>query len=436
MFWFKDNKQTDTPLAQAIFVFLILSLMLLFLVFLYDFSNTDMVGVAFVTSLTSVMLLARYIYDLARNDVQIEKRAKSIARDLIHPSQELFSEVYHNSPVAYIILNEEGTVMSANTSATRLLKSPLSRLSGNSFFSCIKTEKTEHLTLLKEKFYNGVVVSNEEIEIEYPKERVWVTLSILQYNGKMGEKMRLVTLVDITKQKEIDIAKSEFVSLASHQLRTPIAGMRWSAELLLMGEGDDSLTKQQRKYTDRLLSNIKRMGSLVDDFLQVSRFDLGTRTLRLEVTSVEDVFEEVIKGQMIASTGKKIQINKKYDKQISEITTDVNLLRMIVLNLYTNAIKYSHIGGSVDILYKRKGDDLIIQIKDTGMGIPVSEQDRIFTKVYRATNAMREVPDGTGLGLYIVQRAVHVLRGKITFVSEENIGSTFTVVIPLNIQEM
>jgi len=427
------NKKQHTPLVQAVSVFLILFGMLLTLVFFYDFSTTDTSALAFLVTIISAALMARNIYDLARSEERVKKMAKSIARDLMHPSQELFSEVYHNSPVAYLMLNEEGTIMSANTSATRLLGSPLSKLSRSSFFSCIEAQSSEHLILLKEKFFNGIVIAGEEIEIKHSNRVMWATLSILQYNGKEGEKMSLVTLVDITKQKQIDIAKSEFVSLASHQLRTPIAGMRWSAELLLMDD-TDSLTKQQKKYVDRLLSNIKRMGGLVDDFLQVSRFDLGTRTLRSEVLNIEDLFEDVVSGQTIIFNKKELRLNKKYDKSIGEIVTDINLLRMIVTNIYVNAVKYTNEGGIIDISYKSNGNDLTIEVKDNGMGIPASEQSRIFTKVFRATNAMQEVPDGTGLGLYIVKRATQILKGRVTFVSEENVGTTFTVVVPLTVK--
>jgi len=427
----QSKEKKYTPLTQAILVFSILFTMLLGVAFFYDFSTTNTPALAFVIALTGSALISRNIYDLARSNEKVKKMAKIMARDLMHPSQELFSEVYHNSPVAYLMLDEEGNVMSANVSATRLLGSPLSRLKGNYFFSCIGTSSSEHIVFLKEKFSNGVVVSDEEIEITHSSGVVWATLSILQYNSKEGEKMSLVTLVDITKQKEIDTAKSEFVSLASHQLRTPIAGMRWSTELLLMDDGDP-LTKQQRKYIDRLLGNIKRMGGLVDDFLQVSRFDLGTRKLHSETVNVENLFEDIIREQEVISAGKRINLNRKYSEDVNEIVVDANLLRMIVSNIYVNAIKYSHIGGSVDILYKITDGDFTIQIKDYGMGIPTSEQVRIFTKVFRATNAVREVPDGTGLGLYIVHRAVEVMKGRVTFESEENKGTIFTVVIPLD----
>ena len=241
----------------------------------------------------------------------------------------------------------------------------------------------------------------------------------------------MVTFVDITKQKEIDIAKSEFVSLASHQLRTPISGMRWSAELLLM-DGVETLSKKQKRYIERLLSSIQRMNSLVDDFLQVSRFELGTRVLKQESVGLEELFEDVIFEQAEVVKSKRLRIEKDYDRSIKSIVTDLGLLRIVVTNLYTNAVKYSRVGGEVNFSYHCQGGELIIEVKDKGMGIPVAEQHRIFSKVFRASNAIREVPDGTGLGLYIVQKSVETLKGRISFISNEEDGTTFTVVIPLS----
>ncbi len=426
-----DSKDSFLAMTQSVFVFLVLVAMLAALVLFYDFSKTNLGILSFILALTAIVLVAKTIYHVANEDGQSqsrsEKRSLSILSD---SSQKLFSEVYSNSLVAYLILDKDGFIISSNTSAARLLGRSAIRLNGNSFFSCIDTNKTEHLVLLKEKFRNGVTIANEEIEINHANSIVWATMSIFQFRGDKGEKVSLVTLLDITKQKEVDVAKSEFVSLASHQLRTPIAGMRWSAELLLM-DGADSLTKQQRRYISRLLSNIQRMGNLIDDFLQVSRFDLGTRTIQPEVVNLQTLIEDIVGEQVIVSNSKKLKIHKKFDDSLKEIVSDQNLLRMIITNIYSNALKYSRLDGEVEISYRREGDDLIFDIRDTGMGIPIVEQSRIFTKIFRASNAAKEVPDGTGLGLYIVKKAVQVLKGRVTFVSTEDVGTTFTIVIPI-----
>ena len=175
------------------------------------------------------------------------------------------------------------------------------------------------------------------------------------------------------------------------------------------------------------------MASLVDDFLQVSRFDLGTRIVQPEVVDIQKLINDVISEQSLLASSKRLLVEKKFADNVVEIVSDENLLRMIITNLYSNAIKYSHKEGVISIAYFREGEDLVLEIKDTGMGIPIADQSRIFTKVFRASNAMREVPDGTGLGLYIVKKATQTLRGRVTFNSAENIGTTFSVIIPITL---
>lgn len=432
MFLFKENKQTLTAVAQAISVFLFLLGMLIAVAFLYDFSNTNMYAMAFILAVTSAVLISKNVYDVAVGTEQTKEMAESMADKLVKSSQQLFLEIYDNSPVAYLIVSIDGEIVSANKAATRLFGLSIGRLIKSDLFSLMEKNKNEHEALLKQKFQQGIVVSDEEVRINHDNSFSWTKFSFFQFSGTDGEKLSLVTFVDITKQKEIDIAKSEFVSLASHQLRTPISGMRWSAELLLM-DGVETLTKKQKRYIERLLSSIQRMNSLVDDFLQVSRFELGTRVLKLESVGLEELFEDVVFEQAAIVQSKRLLIEKEYDRSIKSVLTDLGLLRIVVTNLYTNAVKYSRPGGEVKFSYRRTGGELVIEVKDNGMGIPIAEQHRIFSKVFRASNAIREVPDGTGLGLYIVQKSVQTLKGRISFISNEEDGTKFTVVIPLSV---
>ena len=256
-------------------------------------------------------------------------------------------------------------------------------------------------------------------------------LSLFPYENAYGEKIGLLTLVDITKQKQIENAKAEFVSLASHQLRTPIAGIKWSAELLQM-DPDKNLNEKQRRYVERLLTGVKRMALLVDDFLRVSRFELGTFQPEYKMVSLPTLFSEIIREQEDRVIKKNISIETFFDPNISELNTDPNLLRMAISNLYSNSVKYTKPGGTVHVGYKKIGNELHVSVADNGMGIPVADQERIFTKLYRASNATRNEPDGTGLGLYIVKEAIDVLRGKISFTSVENVSTTFDIILPIS----
>jgi PAS domain S-box-containing protein len=425
------SSQSKKPLIQSLLTFLLLFLAVLLLTIYYDFSQIDLGGLLFLTAFLCCVFIAKNVYDMARAAESAEELKKSVAMDLAISSDELYIQLYRNSPVPYLIIDTEGVVKSANVSAVRLLGVTQARIKGMNVFSQLQCNEADHLDLLVEKFRGGIPVSDEMVRIKRVDNReAWALLSLFGSNDVEGQRIGLMTLVDITKQKKAEDAKSEFVSLASHQLRTPIAGMKWSAELLLM-DNPESLTDRQRKYIDRLLISIKRMALLVDDFLRVSRFELGTFQAEYSTISLTELFNDIMLELAPKIDQKKITVKTFYDEAVDVVITDPNLMRMIVTNLYSNATKYTREEGTIHVGFGRKGNDLIITIADNGMGIPAADQEGIFSKLFRASNAVRNVPDGTGLGLYIVREAVTVLKGQVSFTTTENIGTTFEVILPL-----
>ena len=333
------------------------------------------------------------------------------------------------------MIDTVGVITSANTAAARLLGVQQKRVIGINIFEIIETSSVEHKDTLIKKYTSGVGVSDELVRLRRSDHReVWGLLSLFQFVASNQEPQGLLTLVDITKQKKAEDAKSDFVSLASHQLRTPLAGMKWSAELLEM-DSLETLTQRQRKYMDRLLESIARMSVLVDDFLRVSRFELGNFTADYQPVDLPQLLAAVIEELDAKIKQKNLVLQTDFDPAIITIVSDPNLLRMAMTNLYGNAIKYTPTGGSVRLSYQEVNGLLKIEVADSGIGIPQVDQEYIFSKLFRATNARRDVPDGTGLGLYIVREAVSVLRGKVTFTSIEGQGTVFTVHIPLEAVE-
>lgn len=428
--WFNRNRKAFT---QSLFVFGLLFSAVLLLTIYYDFSSIDLGGLLFLMSFLCCVFIAKNTFDLVSSTEQTSELQKNIAMDLAFSSEELYIQLYKSSPVPYLILDIEGHVRSANIAAVRMLGVSQAKVKGVNVFSRLQCDNLEHLDFLIEKFRSGVAISDEMVRVKRPDHReAWSLLSLFGFTDVAGEKIGLMTLVDITRQKKAEDAKSEFVSLASHQLRTPIAGMKWSAELLLM-DGAESLSDRQRKYIDRLLISIRRMALLVDDFLRVSRFELGTFQAEYAPVVLTDLFADIMSEQAARVEQKKLVVKTFFDKSVNKIISDQNLLRMITTNLYSNAIKYTREEGTVHIGFGKKDDNIVITVADNGMGIPVEDQDTIFSKLFRASNAVRDVPDGTGLGLYIAREAVSVLKGNISFTTTENIGTTFEVVLPLEL---
>ena len=239
---------------------------------------------------------------------------------------------------------------------------------------------------------------------------------------------------DMTKEKEIDKAKTEFVSLASHQLRTPLSTVNWYAEMLLAGDVGE-LAGKQRKYLEEVYSSNQRMVELVNALLDVSSLELGTFVIEPEPTDICKLAENVIDEQKPQINSKKIRFSFYCDKNISIIKADPKLLRMVLQNILSNAVKYTPEGGKIKLSLSRESDgDLLLKVSDTGYGIPKHQQDKIFTKLFRADNVRDKDTDGTGLGLYIVKSVVENSGGKVWFESSSvgrKKGTIFYITLPL-----
>lgn len=238
---------------------------------------------------------------------------------------------------------------------------------------------------------------------------------------------------DVSRQKEIDQARNEFVSLASHQLRTPLASIALSAELLARGIYGELNDKQQEAIKE-IFSSSDRMKEMISDLLNISRIELGTISVKLESVNLQEQIEYLLKEQEMLLQRKSINLEKQLNEDLPTVKLDKNILEIVVDNLLSNAIRYTPVGGKVTVALNRHGDDVILSVKDTGVGIPVNEQGRVFEKLYRADNAQAISAEGTGLGLYMVKSALKKIGGSIWVESVEGQGSTFFVRWPIREQ--
>jgi signal transduction histidine kinase len=281
-----------------------------------------------------------------------------------------------------------------------------------------------------------------EFEINYRMEMPtravrWLTMRAKAL-GAPGDRVHLVHSVhgsvhDVTREKEIDKAKTEFVSLASHQLKTPLTSINWYAEMLLDGDVGQ-LNAEQKRYVQDMYESNQRMVDLVNSLLNVSRIELGTFSVEPVPTNIVELAQSVIKEQMPTLTQKQQILTTHFADNIPLIPVDIKLFRMVLQNLLSNAIKYTPEKGTIEFeitLGVRKGT-LSIRVSDNGCGIPEHQKDRIFSKLFRADNVRSQNVDGTGLGLYIVKSIIDHSHGTISFTSEEGKGTTFFVTLPLD----
>lgn len=172
------------------------------------------------------------------------------------------------------------------------------------------------------------------------------------------------------------------------------------------------------------------MDILVTDFLSVSKLELGTFVPNMISIPFAPFVEEILESHESKAEARGITITRGWENEDS-IVGDTHLLEMAINNLISNAVKYSRDGGNVSVTFGIQNNAYTVEVRDTGIGIPEEEHDKIFQKIFRASNARAEVPDGTGLGLYIVREAVRVMGGDVTFVSELGKGTTFTISLPV-----
>lgn len=343
---------------------------------------------------------------------------------------EALSSLFDRSPVAYLIIQTNGTITGSNPAAVNLLKGEINKINGVNFFDLIQTISDTDVNIFESKVSSGLTVNDVEAAmLTFSGEEIWVMLSV---NAYRNEGQRLVSLVDVTEQKHVDTAKSEFVALATHQLRTPIAAIRWNVELL-QKKMEDTKTDDQARYLSKIERNVFRMINLINDFLSVSKLEMGTFAAKEEDIDLTEFFSSILDEFTEKITEKQIVLDRQDLPPHLTVKTDSRLFHIIVSNLVSNAVKYLVPQGTLSLSYELMGDQLKIIVADNGIGIPESEIPKLFTKFFRASNAQSHQTEGTGLGLYVVKQSVELLGGTITVESAENIGTKFIAIIPTTV---
>lgn len=235
---------------------------------------------------------------------------------------------------------------------------------------------------------------------------------------------------DITIEEEIDRMKSEFISLASHQLRTPLSAIKTYSHMLVDGYMGD-VTPAQKKSLRTIIGATNRMNELISTLLNITRIESGTIVINSRMLRVDRAAEEVLKELSLAASEKEITLSlTQSGKMATSVRTDNLILKEIITNLVSNAIKYTSEGGAVAITVSGRAKDVLVAVADNGWGIPKDSHDQVFSKFFRAQNTVKRETTGTGLGLYLVKGLLERLNGTIWFESEEGKGTQFFFTLP------
>ncbi len=247
-----------------------------------------------------------------------------------------------------------------------------------------------------------------------------------------GEPIRIIgSLLDITKQKELDRAKDEFISLVSHQMRTPLTAIRIHSELLTSGL-IGQLGGETTAHVERITSASVRLIKLVDDILNISRAELGHIVPKFESTGVNEFIQSHIDEVAPLAAEKKANIRFTPNLDIKKVTLDMTIFGHIIHNLLTNAIRYSEPRkGVIEVSFDRNRSGYLLAVKDNGIGIPETALPHIFNRFFRADNALNSKEQGTGLGLYLVKVMAETVGYDVWAEANKGKGTTFFVRMPV-----
>lgn len=250
------------------------------------------------------------------------------------------------------------------------------------------------------------------------------------YSIKIANSTTMKVIHDVTREKEMEKIKSEFIFIAAHQLRTPLSAIKWVFSMILKGD-TGAVTEEQKEILEKGDISTKRMIALVNDLLDVSRIEEGKFGFNFKDENIENLIEKII--SLLDNKIREKEISFSFLKpsvKLPMVKVDSEKLYLALQNIIENAINYTPKKGRVAISIKEETENIIIEIKDSGVGIPKSENNRLFNKFFRGKNVIRMQTEGTGLGLFIAKNIIERHNGAIYIESEEDKGTKVTIWLP------
>lgn len=350
------------------------------------------------------------------------KRMDAQQRQLKHQSEELkrkreeFETATENMSEGLIILNEKGVILSINRAAAKMLG-----LSEDSVGKDIFSEKTS--VNLKEPTQIALSGKNKEEVFALRDGNCQLLANPVSTDGKVTGAALLV--LDVTEKERAEQMRREFTANVSHELKTPLQTISGYAELLANGMVAD---KDKTAFSEKIYAEAQRMIRLIEDIIKLSNLDEGAVELTRETVDLYVTAENTVRSLLPAA--KKANVTLSLNGENAEIYGIPQLLTAVVYNLCDNAIKYNKDGGTVFVNVKNNAENIVLSVRDTGIGIPKGQQERIFERFYRVDKSHSKEVGGTGLGLSIVKHAAKLHDAKITLESEVGKGTGITVIFP------
>jgi PAS domain S-box-containing protein len=364
-------------------------------------------------------------------DIEDDKQSLKKERDKMRTILESIGD-------AVFVIDRDRKIVVYNQAAEQMVGVSTKRAIGKRYDKIIKfvDEKTNKTS---NDFIESVMNQNKIIKLDSNTvllrnngDKIPVADSAAPILDNLGKLVGCVVVFrDITQERAVDRAKTEFVSLASHQLRTPLTAIKWYSSAVL-SESAGKLPAKQKEYIEQVYNGNQRLIELVNSLLNVSRLELGTFYVKPELVSLKETILHLLGSFKVLIKEKELNLKVDIQPGLPKLMFDPILIMIIIQNLMSNAVKYTNEKGKINLSVKKEKNRIVIRVADSGVGIPKEQQRQIYTKLFRADNIRKMDTTGTGLGLYIVKTIVDLTGGEVSFASEENKGTTFIISYPLS----
>lgn len=254
-------------------------------------------------------------------------------------------------------------------------------------------------------------------------ERIWTSITTSPIKKGKKTKGAIIVMRDITKERRQEQYQQDFAHIVSHNLRTPLGNLLWEAEFMLSGK-IGALEDKQKEYMKNIYQSLQLMNKMINDTLHLSRLQKNNLKIKMQKIILKNIISETIKDIKFFAEEQKVKIIIK-SKKPYYIKGDSEHIRTIIQNIIENAIRYSFKGTKIIIDIEKKGADTVFSCTNEGIGIPKNKAKFIFSKLFRAKNAIEKQEGGTGMGMYISQELARLNKAKIWFESEPNKKTTF-----------
>ncbi|TSC94025.1 MAG: PAS domain-containing protein [Parcubacteria group bacterium Licking1014_1] len=358
------------------------------------------------------------------------------------------TDVLQSIPDGIILIAPNRSVLFANATASRLTGLPQQGFYLAELDRLLKTKAPINLEdTITTVFTDGTSAHFSDVQVAAFFYEFFITPCYDAVQKVIGG---IIVMHDVTDRVELDHAKNDFLSLASHQLRTPLSGTKWLIETMQKGI-TGKIEKKEKEYLDQIYQVNERMIQLVSEMLGVLRLESETGPIKKEVVLISSLYKDISISMMAASKSRKIILHSTLkDHKLATVETNQEILKSILECFISNAINYSQDGQEVVLDAKEEPTAVVFSVKDGGIGIPEEEQKKIFERFYRASNAKNFKPGGSGLGLSIAKMLAEKIGADISFKSpssapdfakattgkqatagkKENKGTTFFLRIP------